>query len=68
MTASDSLHSDWTTSVFSSSLSSTVTDLVLIHESLTSSTNDLRITKDEWRMKNEESLRSSLHGRLYNLR
>jgi hypothetical protein len=38
----------WTTSVFSS----TVTDLVLIYVSVTS-TNDLRITKVEWRTKNE---------------
>jgi hypothetical protein len=39
----------WTTSVFSS----IVTDLVLIYESVTSSTNDSRIIKDEWRKKNE---------------
>jgi hypothetical protein len=35
----------WTTRF----ISSTVTELVLIYESATSSTNDLRITKDEWR-------------------
>jgi hypothetical protein len=36
MTASDSLHSGSTTTLFSSSLPSTVTDLVLIYESLIS--------------------------------
>jgi hypothetical protein len=36
-----------------------VTDLVLIYESVSSSTNDLRITKDEWR--NEESLKNELY-------
>jgi hypothetical protein len=39
-------------SVFSLSLPSTVTDFVLIYESLASSKDDLRITKGEWRMKN----------------
>jgi hypothetical protein len=42
MTAEDSIPY-WPTNVFSS----IVTDLVLIHELVTSSTNDVRITKDE---------------------
>jgi hypothetical protein len=64
------LHSAWTTTVFSSSLPSPVTDLVLIYESLTSTSwmnsefrmtkdnhlrNELRITKDESRMNESES-------------
>jgi hypothetical protein len=39
----DSLHSDWTATVFSSSLSTTVIDLVQVSESLTTN-NEVRIT------------------------
>jgi hypothetical protein len=51
MTASDSLHSDWTTTGFSSGLPSAVTDLGLIYESLASG---LRMNY-EWRTPNDES-------------
>jgi hypothetical protein len=50
----------WTTTIFSS----TVTDLVLIHESVTC---HLRITNAEWRL-TYECPRSCLHSRLYSLR
>jgi hypothetical protein len=63
MAASYSLHADWTTTVFSSSLPSTVTDLALIYESLTSASrmkDECRITKEEW-------ILSYLNGRLYSL-
>jgi hypothetical protein len=45
----------WTSSVFSYA----VTDLVLIYESVTSSTNDLRITNTEWRLTYEWTLESN---------
>jgi hypothetical protein len=65
MTASDSLLFDWTTTVFSSSLFSTVTDLVLIYESLTSGLHECRMTT-QWRIK-AEWMNSSLHCRVYSL-
>jgi hypothetical protein len=53
----------WTATVFSSRVSYTETDLVLIYESLNSGS---RMPKDESRM-NAEWMNSSLHGRLYSL-
>jgi hypothetical protein len=46
MTAQDSLHSLLDFSII-------VTHLILMYESITSPTNDLRTTKDEWWPKNE---------------